>query len=155
MADDASKPAPIPVLALTPLNPQFREDPYSLLAGLRENCPVMRDEGAGVFFGGWSVMARRAGPHGPERRLQIGRARELLPSRRIDAHVQQAVVADEPDAAAPGAVDQRLAAFEDRLEHPGQHFAADGAGVVAPEVRLQFGRGLGRQGVEARHGEVR
>ncbi|HEY3799228.1 MAG TPA: cytochrome P450 [Caulobacteraceae bacterium] len=41
---------PPPVLALTPLNPVFREDPYSMLASLREHHPVLRDEGMGVFF---------------------------------------------------------------------------------------------------------
>jgi hypothetical protein len=46
MPDDA----PLPVLALTPLNPAYREDPYAMLEGLRTHHPVMRDEGAGVFF---------------------------------------------------------------------------------------------------------
>ena len=46
MPDDA----PPPVLALTPLNPAFRDDPYSMLGALRQTHPVMRDEGAGVFF---------------------------------------------------------------------------------------------------------
>jgi cytochrome P450 len=46
MPDDA----PLPVLALTPLNPAFRENPYALLEGLRTHHPVMRDEAAGVFF---------------------------------------------------------------------------------------------------------
>ncbi len=38
------------VLELTPLNPAFREDPHALLDRLRQRCPVMRDEAAGVFF---------------------------------------------------------------------------------------------------------
>ena len=52
MADDAQKPvpAPMPVLALTPLNPVFREDPYPLLDTLRDHHPVMRDDSAGVFL---------------------------------------------------------------------------------------------------------
>jgi cytochrome P450 len=53
MADDATKPAspqPPHVLELTPLNPVFREDPYSVLAEVREHHPVMRDEQAGCFF---------------------------------------------------------------------------------------------------------
>jgi hypothetical protein len=49
MADDASPPPPR-VLELTPLNPDFREDPYAVLAKLRANHPVMRDDLAGVFF---------------------------------------------------------------------------------------------------------
>src|SRR5580692_7354362 len=53
MADDATAPkAPPPphVLELTPLNPVFREDPYRVLAEVRERHPVMRDEQAGCFF---------------------------------------------------------------------------------------------------------
>jgi hypothetical protein len=46
MPDDA----PTSILALTPLNPSFRDDPYSMLGALRERHPVMRDEAAGVFF---------------------------------------------------------------------------------------------------------
>jgi cytochrome P450 len=46
MPDDA----PLSVLALTPLNPAFRENPYAMLEGLRTHHPVMRDEAAGVFF---------------------------------------------------------------------------------------------------------
>ncbi len=38
------------VLELTPLNPTFRDDPYAMLAKLREHHPVMRDDMAGVFF---------------------------------------------------------------------------------------------------------
>ncbi|MGH7023291.1 MAG: cytochrome P450 [Caulobacteraceae bacterium] len=46
MADDA----PPRILELTPLNPTFREDPYAVLADLREHHPVMRDDLAGAFF---------------------------------------------------------------------------------------------------------
>lgn len=38
------------VLDLTPLNPAFRDDPYAVLADLREHHPMMRDEMAGVFM---------------------------------------------------------------------------------------------------------
>ena len=38
------------ILDLTPLNPQFREDPHALLDPLRAAHPVMRDEMAGSFF---------------------------------------------------------------------------------------------------------
>jgi cytochrome P450 len=38
------------ILELTPLNPAFRDDPYAVLADLRENHPVVRDEMAGVFL---------------------------------------------------------------------------------------------------------
>lgn len=49
MADDATPRAPH-ILELTPLNPEFRADPYAVLARLRANHPVLRDEPAGVFF---------------------------------------------------------------------------------------------------------
>jgi cytochrome P450 len=45
MADDAPK-----ILDLTPLNPKFREDPYTVLGTLRTVHPVMRDEMAGSWF---------------------------------------------------------------------------------------------------------
>ncbi len=38
------------LLNLTPLNPEFRDDPYKLLTRLREECPVRRDEMAGTFM---------------------------------------------------------------------------------------------------------
>ncbi len=49
MPDDAS-PTPQSVLALTPLNPAFRDDPYPILHDLQTHRPVMRDDAAGVFF---------------------------------------------------------------------------------------------------------
>ncbi|HEY2050976.1 MAG TPA: cytochrome P450 [Caulobacteraceae bacterium] len=45
MADDAPK-----ILDLTPLNPRFREDPYTILGTLRTSHPVVRDEMAGSWF---------------------------------------------------------------------------------------------------------
>jgi len=45
MADDAPH-----ILDLTPLNPQFREDPHALLDPLRASHPVMRDDQIGSFF---------------------------------------------------------------------------------------------------------
>lgn len=51
MADDNTPPpnagAMPEILKLTPYNPAFREDPYAILADLRETCPAMRDEGWG------------------------------------------------------------------------------------------------------------
>lgn len=38
------------ILELTPLNPAFNDDPHALLAPLREQCPVHRDQMAGVFI---------------------------------------------------------------------------------------------------------
>lgn len=45
MADDLPG-----LLNLTPLNPEFRDDPHKLLTRLREECPVRRDELAGTFM---------------------------------------------------------------------------------------------------------
>lgn len=42
--------SPPRVLELTPLSPAFRDDPYAVLAELREHHPVMRDDLAGVFL---------------------------------------------------------------------------------------------------------
>jgi len=43
--------APLPtIIQLTPLNPEYREDPHSVLADLRARCPVHRDEMAGTFI---------------------------------------------------------------------------------------------------------
>jgi cytochrome P450 len=38
------------VLQLTPFNPTYQADPYSVLAELREQKPVMRDDQAGLFL---------------------------------------------------------------------------------------------------------
>ncbi|MBS0277295.1 MAG: hypothetical protein JSR81_06725, partial [Proteobacteria bacterium] len=37
------------ILELTPLNPAFNQNPHAMLDTLREQCPVHRDKGAGVF----------------------------------------------------------------------------------------------------------
>ncbi|WP_439815683.1 cytochrome P450 [Zavarzinia sp. CC-PAN008] len=42
---------PLPsLLQLTPLNPEYREEPHTLLRDLRERCPVHRDDMAGTFL---------------------------------------------------------------------------------------------------------
>ena len=38
------------VFDLTPLNPKFNEDPHALLDRLRTECPVSRDNTAGLFL---------------------------------------------------------------------------------------------------------
>ena len=48
MADDHT-PSPPSMLQLTPLNPDYRDDPHAMLARLRERHPVFRDEMAGSF----------------------------------------------------------------------------------------------------------
>jgi cytochrome P450 len=48
MADD--NPATPPSVAqLTPYNPQYREDPYAVLADVRGRCPIFHDEMMGSF----------------------------------------------------------------------------------------------------------
>ena len=42
--------APASILALTPLNPAFRENPHALLDPLRADHPVLRDEAVGSFM---------------------------------------------------------------------------------------------------------
>jgi cytochrome P450 len=42
---------PLPtIFQLTPLNPQFRDDPHAVLDDLRTRCPVYREEQAGAFI---------------------------------------------------------------------------------------------------------
>src|SRR5580698_10114339 len=48
-AEMADKPLPS-IFELTPINPEFNADPHALLGRLRNECPVHRDEQAGVFM---------------------------------------------------------------------------------------------------------
>src|SRR5580698_8722976 len=48
MADDNPINAPN-IAQLTPYNPQYREDPYSLLAEVRGRCPIFHDEMMGSY----------------------------------------------------------------------------------------------------------
>src|SRR5580658_10262760 len=48
MADDNATIAPT-IAQLTPFNPQYREDPYAVLAEVRGRCPIFRDEMMGSF----------------------------------------------------------------------------------------------------------
>jgi cytochrome P450 len=48
MADDNPTIAPT-IAQLTPFNPQYREDPYSVLADVRGRCPIFHDEMMGSF----------------------------------------------------------------------------------------------------------
>ncbi len=42
---------PLPgIFQLTPLNPEYRDDPHAVLDDLRARCPVHRDEGSGSFI---------------------------------------------------------------------------------------------------------
>jgi|HubBroStandDraft_6_1064221.scaffolds.fasta_scaffold14199_4 cytochrome P450 len=47
------------IFELTPLNPEFNQDPHKILDRMREQCPVRRDEGAGTF-----IMTRYADVRG-------------------------------------------------------------------------------------------
>jgi len=44
------KEAHPPILTLTPLNPAFQADPYSILNKVRDEHPIYRDDMAGAFF---------------------------------------------------------------------------------------------------------
>lgn len=96
MADDAQKPTPAPMsmLALTPLNPVFREDPYPLLDDLREHQPVMRDEAAGVF-----LLTRHEDVRGVLTDLTLWRH----PSHAEEAAVFTRRMLDPPEGADPQA----------------------------------------------------
>ena len=48
MADD-SPTTPPKIAQLTPYNPQYREDPYSVLAEVRGRCPIFHDEMMGSY----------------------------------------------------------------------------------------------------------
>jgi cytochrome P450 len=104
MPDDASK-SPESVLALTPLNPAFRDDPYSMLADIRDHRPVMRDETAGVFF-----ISRHEDVRGILTDLSLWRAPEkaeqaaVLTRRGLDEQPEDAprgnptiLLMDDPD----------------------------------------------------------
>lgn len=43
-------PGPVSILALSAYNPEARDDPHSMLSGLREACPVFRDEAAKTWM---------------------------------------------------------------------------------------------------------
>jgi cytochrome P450 len=53
--DDAPPPA---MLQLTPLNPDYRDDPHAILARLRERHPVFRDDMAGSYVVSRFKLAR-------------------------------------------------------------------------------------------------
>lgn len=108
MADDASQTAQVPVLALTPLNPQFREDPYSMLGALREHCPVMRDEGAGVFF---------VSKHEDVRAILTDLTLWRDPNRAEEAAVLTRRILEEPEGARPGGSRNPSILLQDDPDH--------------------------------------
>ena len=147
MPDDA----PLPVLALTPLNPAFRDDPYAMLESLRTHHPVMRDEAAGVFF-----LSR----HEDVRRIltdltlwrspEMAEAAAVLTRRGLDEEPTDGprnptiLLMDDPDHARirnplAQALYKRAARFRPQVEqhrrrHPGR---AGAPGNVRPDVDLR------------------
>lgn len=57
MTDDDTPPPPA-MLQLTPLNPEYRDDPHAMLSRLREHHPVFRDDMAGSFVVSRFKLAR-------------------------------------------------------------------------------------------------
>ena len=94
---------------LTPMNPNFAEDPHALLDTLREKCPVYRDKNAGVFIltrhadvrGVLSDTTMWRGPDRAEEAAVVTRA--LLGSRPEGLNVSEEeersgiLLMDEPD----------------------------------------------------------
>jgi cytochrome P450 len=71
MADDDTPPPPA-MFQLTPLNPEYRDNPHAMLARLREHHPVFRDDMAGSFVVSRFKLARavlndRAMLRGPDK----------------------------------------------------------------------------------------
>ena len=82
--------APLPgVFQLTPLNPEFSDDPHVLLDRLRSACPVHRDDQAGTF-----ILTRHADVRGvlsdttmwrsPERAEEAALIQRALVEQRIE-----------------------------------------------------------------------
>jgi cytochrome P450 len=97
------------VLDLTPLNPTFNENPHALLDRLRTECPVNRDERAGLFLltryadvrGVLSDTSMWRGPERAEEAAVLTRAilNQNLPGRTVPADEDGAgiLLMDEPD----------------------------------------------------------
>ena len=82
--------APLPgVLQLTPMNPEFNEDPHKLLDRLRNECPVRRDDMAGLF-----LLTR----HGDVRGVLSDTSMWRSPERAEEAAVvTRAILAGRPE----------------------------------------------------------
>ncbi len=97
------------VLDLTPLNPNFNEDPHALLDRLRTECPVSRDTSAGLFLltryadvrGVLSDTSMWRGPERAEEAAVLTRAilNQKLPGRTVpsDEDGSGILLMDEPD----------------------------------------------------------
>jgi cytochrome P450 len=97
------------VFDLTPLNPKFNEDPHALLDRLRSECPVSRDDTAGLFLltryadvrGVLSDTSMWRGPERAEEAAMLTRAilNQNLEGRTVPADEDGAgiLLMDEPD----------------------------------------------------------
>jgi len=97
------------VFDLTPLNPKFNEDPHALLDRLRSECPVSRDETAGLFLltryadvrGVLSDTSMWRGPERSEEAAVLTRAilNQNLEGRTVPSDEDGAgiLLMDEPD----------------------------------------------------------
>jgi cytochrome P450 len=97
------------VLDLTPLNPKFNEDPHALLDRLRTECPVSRDNAAGLFLltryadvrGVLSDTSMWRGPERAEEAAVLTRAilNQNMPGRTVptDEDGSGILLMDEPD----------------------------------------------------------
>ncbi|MGN6515025.1 MAG: cytochrome P450, partial [Rhizomicrobium sp.] len=77
------------ILDLTPLNPEFNENPHALLDALREQCPVYRDKGAGVF-----VLTRHADVRGVLSDTSMWRSPERAEEEAV---VTRAILQSRPE----------------------------------------------------------
>ena len=97
------------VLDLTPLNPKFNENPHALLDRLRTDCPVSRDNTAGLFLltryadvrGVLSDTTMWRGPERAEEAAVLTRAilNQNMPGRTVphDEDGAGILLMDEPD----------------------------------------------------------
>jgi len=97
------------VLDLTPLNPAFNENPHALLDRLRTECPVKRDDQAGLFLltryadvrGVLSDTSMWRGPERAEEKAVLTRAilNQDMPGRTVPRDEDGAgiLLMDEPD----------------------------------------------------------
>lgn len=77
------------ILELTPLNPAFNQNPHAMLDTLREQCPVHRDKGAGVF-----VLTKHADVRGVLSDTSMWRSPERAEEEAV---VTRAILQARPD----------------------------------------------------------